>query len=264
MEDRISLRGRVAIVTGGAGGIGSATARVMHARGAKVAVADINMERAEAVAAELGEDAAAIRLDQEDETSIIAMVEETVARFGRLDILHNNAVFAEAGRMTDVDVETMETALWDRAYKINIRGAMIACRQALPHMVRNGGGSIVNTVSIIALRGAGVHAAYASSKAALIQLTRSIASSHGRRGVRANSVAPGLTLTPAALNGLSQPVLDLAISETPAGRLGEPEDIAHAVAFLASDAARHINGQLIAVDGGLTCHLQGLGDLTPL
>jgi NAD(P)-dependent dehydrogenase (short-subunit alcohol dehydrogenase family) len=261
MKDAISLQGRVAIVTGGAGGIGSATVRLLHVRGAKVAVADIDLGRAQAVAAEIGEDAAAIRVDLADENSIVAMIGETVARFGRLDILHNNAAFAPIPGQPDMDVETLQTSVWDRTFAVNVRGAMIAARQALPHMVRAGSGSIINTVSIVALRGSGFHAAYASSKAALIQLTLSIAASHGRKGVRCNAVAPGLILTETAKANVPHGVLDLAVAETPRGQLGQPEDIAQTVAFLASDAARHISGQLIAVDGGLTSHLQGLGDL---
>jgi NAD(P)-dependent dehydrogenase (short-subunit alcohol dehydrogenase family) len=261
MADAISLAGRVAIVTGGGGGIGSATARLMHARGARVAVADIDLERAQAVAAALGDDGLAVHLDLADHASIAAMVDSTVARFGRLDILHNNAQHTGPDLELDIDVETMDIGVWDRSFAVNVRGPMIACRQALPHLVRGGKGSIVNSGTIIAIQGAGYKAAYAASKAALIQMTRSIAASHGRRGVRCNCVAPGMTLHPAVIEAVTREFLDRTQGETPDVRLGVPEDIAQAVAFLASDAASHITGQILAVDGGLTTHLAGAGDL---
>jgi NAD(P)-dependent dehydrogenase (short-subunit alcohol dehydrogenase family) len=263
MADAILLGGKVALVTGGAGAIGSATARLMHARGAKVAVADLNLERAQAVAQELGGETLAVALDLEQEASIIAMVDAVAARFGRLDILHNNAAFTDPVAAADLGVETMDTGLWDRTFDINVRGAMIACRHALPHMVRGGGGSIINTVSVVGLRGAAFKTAYGASKAALVQLTRAIAASHGRRGVRCNAVAPGMTLHPGAISAVPDEFLEATARETPRNRLGAPEEIAEVTAFLASDAARILTGQLLVCDGGLTIHLPGGNELGP-
>lgn len=259
MNDAFSLDGRVAVITGGAGGIGAATARLMHARGALVVIADLDLERGEAVARSIGERVFAVALDLEQEASITAMIDGTLARFGRLDILHNNAAFLTPEvAQRDLDVETMDTALWDRTFRINVRGAMIACRQALPHLAQGGAGAIVNTVSNLALQGHLIQAAYSASKAALIQLTRSIAASHGRKGVRCNAVAPGLTLTPAAAAAFPQVVRDLVAAETLRDRLGEPEDIAEVAAFLASDAARNLTGQVLVADGGLASHVPGI------
>lgn len=251
------MDGKVVIITGGAGGIGGATARLLAARGARVAVADIAAQAAEQLAAELP-DAIAVPLDLEQETSIEAMIERTVAHFGRLDVLHNNAALLHPDlAKIDNDVETMSTALWDRTYAVNVRGTMIACRAALPHLRRTRG-NIVNTVSNLALQGHMIQVAYSSSKAAIIQMTRGIAASHGIHGVRCNAVAPGMTMTP-ALRDAFPPVLRKAVEdETLRDQLGEPEDIAEAVAFLASDAARNVTGQVLVCDGGCASHVPGI------
>lgn len=255
--DAIRLDGKVAIITGGAGGIGGATARLMTARGAKVAVADIMLDRAEALAGEL-DGAIAIHLDLEDEASTEAMVATTVDHFGRLDVLHNNAaLLGPEIAQADGDVEHMDTALWDRTFATNVRGTMIACRAALPHL-REVRGNIVNTVSNLALQGHMIQAAYSSSKAALIQLTRAIAASHGKLGVRCNAVAPGMTMTPALKEAFPPPLRAVMEAETLNPALGQPEDIAEAVAFLASPAARNITGEVLVCDGGLASHVPGL------
>ena len=255
--DSIRLDGKVAIVTGGAGGIGAATARLMTARGALVAIADIAAERATAVAAELP-GAIAVSLDLGDEASVEAMVATVAAHYGRIDILHNNAaLLGPEVAQHDADVETMATDLWDRTYAVNVRGTMIACRAALPHL-RSSRGNVVNTVSNLALQGHIIQAAYSSSKAAIIQMTRAIAASHGPHGVRCNAVAPGMTMTP-ALREAFPPALRHAVEvETLRDQLGEAEDIAEAVAFLASDAARNITGQVLVSDGGCSSHVPGI------
>lgn len=255
--DAIRLDGRVAIITGGAGGIGEATARLMTARGARVAIADIAFDRAEALAAQL-HGALAVRLDLESEASVEAMVAQVAGHYGRIDVLHNNAALLGPDiAANDGDVEHMATALWDRTYAVNVRGTMIACRAALPHL-RASRGNVVNTVSNLALQGHLIQAAYSSSKAAIIQLTRAIAASHGRAGVRCNAVAPGMTMTP-ALREAFPPALRAAVeAETLREQLGEPEDIAEAVAFLASDAARNITGQVLVADGGCASHVPGI------
>lgn len=264
MSNSITLNHRVAIITGGAGGIGSATARLMHERGAIVAICDLDFDRAVSVASGIGERAVAMHLDLENEASIVSLIEEVVARFGRLDILHNNAALLSSDLAEqDLDAGTMQTVLWDRTFAVNVRGAMIACREALPHLVKTGRGVIVNTVSNLALQGNLGQCAYSASKAALIQLTRSIAASHGRLGVRCNAVAPGLTLTPAA-HAFPRAFIDLVASETLRDQLGQPEDIAEVVAFLAADAARNITGQVIVADGGLSSHVPGIAGLRAL
>jgi NAD(P)-dependent dehydrogenase (short-subunit alcohol dehydrogenase family) len=256
--DAIRLDGKVAIITGGAGGIGAATAQLMTLRGAKVAIADIAFDRAQALAATIP-DALAIHLDLEQEASIEAMVAQTVSHFGRLDILHNNAALLGPDiARADGNIEHMATALWDRTYAVNVRGTMIACRAALPHL-RESKGNIVNTVSSLALQGHIIQAAYSSSKAAIIQMTRAIAASHGRMGVRCNAVAPGMTMTPALKEAFPPALRQVVEDETLRDQLGDPQDIAEAVAFLASDAARNITGHVIECDGGGTSHVPGLG-----
>ncbi|WP_395329474.1 SDR family oxidoreductase [Novosphingobium sp. BL-8H] len=256
-NDATRMDGKVVVVTGGAGGIGGATARLLASRGARIVVADIALAPAEQLAATLP-DAIALHLDLEQEASIEAMIAQTLAHFGRLDVLHNNAALLGPDiARNDGDVEHMATALWDRTYAVNVRGTMIACRAALPRL-RETRGNIVNTVSNLALQGHMIQAAYSSSKAAVIQMTRAIAASHGLHGVRCNAVAPGMTMTP-ALREAFPPVLRQAVEdETLRDRLGAPEDIAEAVAFLASDAARNITGQVLVADGGCASHVPGI------
>ncbi|KHS43845.1 SDR family NAD(P)-dependent oxidoreductase [Novosphingobium subterraneum] len=255
--DATRFDGKVAIITGGAGGIGAATARLISARGGKVAVADIMIDRAEGLAAELP-GAIAIHLDLESEASTEAMIATTVQHFGRLDVLHNNAALLGPDiAQQDGDVEHMATALWDRTYAVNVRGTMIACRAALPHL-REVRGNIVNTVSNLALQGHLIQAAYSSSKAAIIQMTRAIAASHGKLGVRCNAVAPGMTMTPALREAFPPALRKVVEDETLREQLGDPEDIAEAAAFLASDAARNVTGQVLVCDGGGASHVPGL------
>jgi NAD(P)-dependent dehydrogenase (short-subunit alcohol dehydrogenase family) len=257
MGDAIRLDDKVAIITGGAGGIGAATARLMAARGARVVVADIAEDRAKTLSAELP-DAIAVALDLEHQSSIKAMIAGAMAHYGRIDILHNNAaLLGPEIAQADGDVEAMDTDLWDRTYRVNVRGTMIACREALP-LLRATKGCIVNTVSNLALQGHMIQSAYSSSKAAIIQMTRAIAASHGRHGVRCNAVAPGMTSTPALLEAFPPALRKVVEDETLRTQLGEPEDIAEAVAFLASDAARNITGQVLVSDGGCASHVPGL------
>lgn len=261
MFGSLRLEGKAAIVTGGAGGIGSETVRIMVERGARVAVADISLDRAEALTARFatnGDDVIAVRVDLAEEDSVNEMIAYTVRRFGRLDILHNNAAALSPDlAAADRDIGGMETWVWDRTFAVNCRGAMIAIREALPHLVASRG-CIINTVSNLALQGHLIQAAYSASKAAMIQMTRSVAASHGRKGVRCNAVAPGMTMTAALKDAFPAHVRKLVEDETLRDQLGEPRDIAEVVAFLASDAACNITGQVIVADGGLTSHVPGI------
>lgn len=258
MNDAIRLDGKVAIVTGGAGALGYSTIRLMVARGARVIVADLDFARAQAVAADFGEAAVAVAVDLTDEASITAMVAAAAAQFGRLDILHNNAAASSAELFhADGAIGDMPTWAWDQTFAVNCRGTMIVTREALPHLIATGG-AIVTMVSALGLQGNIVNTAYSATKAALIQMTRSTAAAYGRRGVRCNAVAPGMIMTPAVRNNFPAELQSLVQGETLRDQLGEPEDIAEIVAFLASDAARHITGQTIVADGGLSSHVPGL------
>lgn len=263
-----SLEDKVAIVTGGAGGIGAATCRLMAARGARVVVADLDVERAQAVADAIVADggaALAVRLDLAEEASIVAMIAQTITAFGRLDVIDNNAALLTADfARRDLDVASMETEVWDQTFQVNTRGTMICCREALKVMERQGGGVIINTASNLALQGNVIQAAYSASKAAVIQMTRSIATSHGKRGIRCNAVLPGLTGSQAALANLPSRLIEIVTEETLTPYLGVPEDIAHAVAFLASDEARYITGQCFVVDGGTSVHIPGFARLSEM
>lgn len=267
MTRSLSLEGKVALITGGAGGIGFATAGIMAARGAAIALADLLTDRAQAAAQALrdrGHDAIAITVDLAEEEAITRMVGDCVAHFGRLDILHNNAAALSPDMASlDSDLENIPTWVWDRTFAVNCRGSFLATRAALPHLVASRG-NIVNTVSNLALQGHVIQAAYSASKAALIQMTRSVAASHGRRGVRCNAVAPGMTMTPALKEAFPPAIRQLVEDETLRNQLGEPDDIAEVVAFLASDAARNITGQVIVADGGLASHVPGFTGFTTL
>lgn len=259
------LEGKVALVTGGAGGIGGAVCAILSASGATVVVADINGERAEEKAAALrdaGGQAMAVRMDLEQESDITATFAKVMDTYGRLDFLDNNAaLLTPEVAMNDGNIEDMDTTLWDRTYAVNTRGTMLCCRAALRIMKPQGTGSIVNTASNLALQGHVIQAAYSSSKAAVIQMTRAIATSHGQFGIRCNAVLPGLTGTPAALEHLPHELHQAVLEETPVGFIGVPDDIAHLVCFLASDAARNITGQTMASDGGTSIHVPGFARL---
>jgi NAD(P)-dependent dehydrogenase (short-subunit alcohol dehydrogenase family) len=266
--DSASLEGKVALITGAGGGIGSATARVMAERGARLVLADIHLPGAECAAAAAiaaGASAVAVHLDLNDPASIQAMIDYAIATYGRLDILHNNAADQDPQlTMRDGNIADMDIEVWDRVFRVNVRGTMLCCKAAIPHMLAQGGGAIVNTASNLGLQGQVIQAAYAASKAAILQMTRSIAASHGRHGIRCNAVLPGLVLTPAARNNLPPALLEAVESETLTPYLGEPDDIAYAVAYVASDQARYMTGQNIVVDGGTSTHVPGFARFNAL
>ena len=256
----VRLDEQVMIVTGGAGGIGEATASMAAERGAKVVVADIAAERAEELAhriCERGAEALAVTVDLASESSIQSAVRQTVDHFGALHILNNNAALQDPKlAQQDTDIEHMSTDIWDLNFAINLRGAMLMAREALPHLVAQKG-NIVNTVSNLGLQGHVVQNAYSTTKAGLIHLTRCIAASHGRKGVRCNAVAPGMTLTPSLIAAFPETLRQWAEDETLREQLGEPDDIAEVICWVASNAARNITGQVITADGGSASHVPG-------
>lgn len=256
MYEGLDLTGKVAIITGGAGGIGQATARLMASRGLKVAIADLNLAGAKAVAEAIGPAALAVKLDLADEASITHAVAAVVDQFGRIDILHNNAAIGGPIVARDGSLHNLETEVWDQVFAVNCRGTMIMTRECLPQLIESKG-SIIYTVSGLGLQGHVRQTAYGATKAALIQLTRAVATTYGAKGVRCNAVAPGLVLTETTAKEFPAHWRKNVEDETPRGISGAPEDIAEPVAFLASDAARNITGQTLASDGGVSIHVPG-------
>jgi NAD(P)-dependent dehydrogenase (short-subunit alcohol dehydrogenase family) len=261
------LEGKVAIVTGAASGIGAETATRLAREGAAVVVADINLPGAEQLVARIiqtGAAAAAARVDLGDEQSIMEMISFAVERFGGLDILDNNAADTRLSATRDGGVEHTDTQVWDTLMRINLRGTMIACKAAIPRMRARGGGSIINMSSGSGLTGALAPTAYGVSKAGIITLTQYVATQHGKEGIRCNAIAPGLIVTDAASSYASGPFGEMMLRHHLTPRLGTPADIASAVAFLASDEASFITGQVISVDGGLLSHAPYHADMVKM
>jgi NAD(P)-dependent dehydrogenase (short-subunit alcohol dehydrogenase family) len=253
------FEGRVAVVTGGAGNIGRATAQRLASEGAAVTVADLDGAGAEKAAAAITRDGGRARAQEVDvasPASVQAMIADTVAAFGRLDVLHNNAA-AIVYSAVDQDVVTMDLATWNTILAVNLTGPMLGCRFAIPVMLEQGGGVIVNTASAAAFYGGTSLGAYGTSKAGLVGLTLNVATAYGDRGIRCNAVAPGVVVAKAAQDAAGGPMGDRLRHFTTShlvGRLGYPEEIAAAVAFLASDEASFITGEILRVDGGFTAH----------
>ena len=253
------VQGKVAIVTGAGANIGEACAKMLAAQGASVVVADINLAGAERVAGEImaaGGSAMAQVVDLGDEASIAAMAAATVARFGRIDILHNNAANTAASQMMrDGSLAAMEAEVWDAAFDINSRGTMLMTKHVAPHMIATGGGAIINTSSGVSLLGDILNPAYSASKAAVNALTRNTAAQFGRSNIRCNAILPGLVLSPVARAQMTEAQLGMIQRHVLLPRESVANDIAGAVLWLASDLGSFVTGQIISVDGGI-CHHQ--------
>jgi meso-butanediol dehydrogenase/(S,S)-butanediol dehydrogenase/diacetyl reductase len=258
----VLLEEKVALITGGAGGIGAATAARFAAEGAVVVVADrdeVGGERVVEAIRAAGGTAELVPTDLTRLEDIDAMVEQTVARHGRLDILHNNAVVARMGRVGDLSVRD-----WELTMQVGLTAYWYATKVALGPMLERRSGAIVNTSSVSGLAGDWGLAAYNASKAAVVNLTRVTAIEYGAAGIRCNAVCPGPIGTPNLLGEAerSAEVYDAVRQAIPMGRFGTPEEIAAVVLFLASDRAPYGNGAAYVADGGLFAHtnLPSFGD----
>jgi len=232
----LNLKDKVVIVTGGAAGIGRATVAAFEAEGAKVVVwdlPDVDVTKTDAV------DAAAA---------------DAVAKHGRIDVLVNNAGIVRDSQLVKWKdgevVSTMSDAVFDAVINVNLKGVFVCTRAVAPHMIKNGGGSILNASSIVGLYGNFGQTNYAATKAGVISFTRTWARELGRYNIRVNCVAPGFIATE-MVKSMPQNILDSMTNKTPLAKLGEPEDIANAYVFLASSAAKFIHGAVLSVDGGL-------------
>ncbi len=242
------LENKVAIITGAGSGIGRETALLFAKEGAKVVVADISerggMETVEEIKRTAGE-GVFIKLDVSSIEQAKQMVKETSERYGRIDILIINA-----GIVQDALIIKMTEEQWDRVINVNLKGAFNCIKAVVDVMINQGSGVILNASSIVGVYGNIGQANYASAKAGLIGMTKSLAKELGRKGIRINAVAPGFIRTP-MVGGVPEKVLEMVKEKTPLRRLGEPRDIAYAYLYLASDEAGFVNGAVIPVDGGL-------------
>ncbi|ALR20237.1 SDR family NAD(P)-dependent oxidoreductase [Sphingobium baderi] len=249
------LTDRTAIVTGAGVGIGAATARRLASEGAQVVLADIDLAGADKVAADIreqGGDAIALPFDLADEVSIKKLIDDTLAHYGKVEVLFNNAadtrpaVLENDGPAMDLPIE-----IWDRTFLCNARGTFLAIKYALPALIASGRGAIINTSSGAALLGDVARTAYASAKAAVNTLTLYVATQYGKQGITCNVVSPGMV--PTENSRANQPEMIKAVVRhhlTP--ELGYSEDIAAMVALLASDEGRFVTGQILRIDGGVT------------
>lgn len=240
------FEGKVAIVTGGASGIGKATVKILVEEGAKVTVADMNQEALDAVKKEYADAVLTLKVDVSKEEEVKNMVSETVKAFGKLDILHNNAGIGGFNLIPDTTLEE-----WRKVFAIDVDGVFLGCKYAIPEFIKGGGGVIVNTASISGLGADYAMASYNAAKAAVINLTKIVANDHGSDNIRCNAVCPGPIETPLLKDALTDDVLQQYHDAIPSGRIGQPEEIATVVAFLASDDASFVNGTTIVADGGL-------------
>jgi NAD(P)-dependent dehydrogenase (short-subunit alcohol dehydrogenase family) len=248
------LDGKVALITGGASGMGMVAAKLFAAEGARVVLSDIADDAGEAVAKEIeasGDEAAYVHADVSDPTDAEAMVAATVERFGGLHVLYNNA-----GVMLgdDGSVTSTEGSVWDRTLAINVMGVVHGCRFGIPAMIGSGGGAIVNVASFVAWMGAATsQTAYTASKGAVVSMTREIAVEYARVGIRCNALCPGPIDTPLLSELLADPERrGRRFVHIPMGRLGRADELAKAALFLASDDSSFMTGASLIVDGGIT------------
>jgi NAD(P)-dependent dehydrogenase (short-subunit alcohol dehydrogenase family) len=249
------LEGKVTIITGGGSGMGRTAAELFAREGARVVVADFVEAAGEATVASVragGGEATFVKVDVSSEDDARAMVQHAVATYGRVDALYNNA-----GIMPEADHSVIDTdvATWDQVMAVNVRGVFLGCKYAIPVMLDQGSGSIINIASFVAILGCSVpQDAYTASKGAVLALTRSLAVQFAGRGVRTNAISPGPIETPLLMDWLlkDEAAKQLRLARNPTGRFGKPEEIVNVGIYLASDESRWTNGANFVIDGGIT------------
>jgi len=248
------LKDKVALVTGGAAGIGRATAERFANEGATVVICDVNEEAGQVVARNLGADSRFYQVDISNRSAVQAWVDDVMARYGHIDVLVNNAGIVRDGQLVkfkDGEITgRMSEADFDLVIGVNLKGVFNGAQAVTPYMIQGGGGVILNASSVVGLDGNFGQTNYVATKAGVIGMTKVWARELGRYNIRVNAVAPGFTATE-ILNAMPDKVLDGMKSRTPLRRLGDPRDIANAYLFLASDEASFITGEVLRVDGGL-------------
>jgi 3-oxoacyl-[acyl-carrier protein] reductase len=251
-----SLLGKVAIVTGGASGIGLATASRFAREGASVVIADIDVDRGGTAAGTLqaeGLDVSFVRVDVSDSTSVQELVAATVERYGEISVLFNNAAYLELETFGSVGDTTEEA--WRRCLDVTLTGVYLCTRAVLDSMIRKRSGSIINNASVAGLIGVPGRAAYSAAKAGVMQLTRSTATEYGENGIRCNAICPGLISTAKIEAQLTDDGFRaMALESTLLKRTGSPDEVANTVLFLASDESSYITGTVLIVDGGRMAH----------
>ncbi|MEH6548912.1 MAG: glucose 1-dehydrogenase [Pseudomonadales bacterium] len=245
------LKNKVALITGAASGIGEATARLFIAEGAKVLLADVNQQLGQALAIELGDDAAFIACDVSDESQVVAMIAEAVTRFGRLDCAVNNAGVTGA----PCSLENMSLESWRQVIDINLSGVFLCLKHEITQMLQQGEGAIVNVASGAGLIGVPNMAGYCASKHGVLGLTKTAATENVRKGIRVNAVLPGSIRTPMLEEtlALGEEVEKMILRSIPSGQFGKPEQIAESIAWLCSDRASYVSGESMTVDYATVC-----------
>jgi NAD(P)-dependent dehydrogenase (short-subunit alcohol dehydrogenase family) len=245
------LDGKVAVITGAAGGIGREAALLFSEEGARVCVADVSAEVGGQTAAECRE-AFFQQVDVTDPESVAAMYGATAERYGGIDVLYNNAGIMPAD---DASVLDTEEDAWQRVQDVNTKGVYLCCKHGIPHLLERGGGSVINVASFVALMGAATsQISYTASKGAVLSMSRELAVEFGRRGVRVNALCPGPVETPLLMRLFDETPgsLERRLVHLPLGRLAQAREIAYGALFLASDESSYVNGSTFLVDGGIT------------
>jgi NAD(P)-dependent dehydrogenase (short-subunit alcohol dehydrogenase family) len=245
------LDGKVAVITGAAGGIGREAALLFSQEGARVCVADVSAEAGGQTAAECRE-AFFQQVDVADPESVTAMYAATADRYGGIDVLYNNAGIMPA---EDASVLDTDEDAWQRVQDVNAKGVFLCCKHGIPHLLERGGGSVINVASFVALVGAATsQISYTASKGAVLSMSRELAVEFGRRGVRVNALCPGPVETPLLMRLFAETpgALERRLVHVPLGRLAQAKEVAYGALFLASDESSYVNGSTFLVDGGIT------------